>query len=273
MAAIDVVATRARRIARELPDGARVRIHGSLPPGHGLDLPAALPNSLAEFARSRMAPALAELELALPLRRDPDSDVWEGLVLDVFDGRPWLVARNLLGEGERLHVFAIDRSRAAIAALPLWFASRETPCEDTSWDAARVGRVVLTEENFGSSPSYIDPGAVRIIEIALALGATTLFTCEGHPSGGYVVVKDDPAGARLVETLATLGWETHRWHKGLTAQMPRPADLAERDARWRWTCTGLELAFRLAPDAGRDELARANLHPSQAENAPPGPRP
>lgn len=276
MGVVDVVAARVGRLRRRLGDDALARVHGGLPPGFEPPPPPPLPEDAERYAHEAVRPALADLEDALPLRRDPGGGVWEGMVLGVVTDRAWLTCRNLLGAGERLHVFHPDRSRRTVRSYAEWFAARDTPSSDTSWDAARSARrVVLAEDLLGRRPMYLDPGAVRIVEIAMALGASTLFSCEGHPLGGYLVMRNGPGARLLARSALRLGWlaENEASRARVTIRMPSPRDLAERDAAWRGFCHRLEALHGLTTEAGRDLLDRINLHRPQAPAAAPQPAP
>ena len=244
---------------------------GPPPPGVPETVRGDLGPEALDFALDRLVPAIAGLEAALPLVRDPGAEVWEGLSVTIHEDRLYLRALNRLGNREPLHLFSLDGSRASRAAPDRWFAARDTPRAATTWDAARGGRVVLLEDGLRPRPSYIDPGAVRLLEIALAVGAKPVFSCEGHPVGAYLVVEGDDAGYRLARALDQVGWDVRAFHRAPCCTMPAPETLAERDAAWRATCDGLERLLRLAPDAGRAALAGANLH--QPAGADPGPAP
>src|SRR6266436_884433 len=64
---------------------------------------------------------------------------------------------------------------------------------ETQWDRARRCRLTVS-----GSRETIDPGVNFFILGLRHLGATTLFSCEGHPNGFYIVFRSTEKIARRV---------------------------------------------------------------------------
>ena len=235
-------------LADLLPLDADVEICAAPGPG-GVALrgvPADLGPEAAGLLRDRIEPFLRALDDRAPLARDAAAGVWETLVLHVFgsSGHSFLLVRNLLGRAERAATFGTGAGSGARFAA--WCRTRRQTCPaDTSWDAGRLGRVVVGEDG---EAELIDPGVVRLLGIAAAAGATTTHSCEGHPDGAYLSFRDE-AGAftAAMEALAP-DWITERGPRGSVSEMRRVTGTADRDTVWRSTCASLEKALGLSGD-------------------------
>ena len=65
------------------------------------------------------------------------------------------------------------------------------------WDEARTRKLVRIDTLSGE-PFVLERGVNFFVEVLEALGAQTLFSCEGHPRGFYISFSCDEAVARRI---------------------------------------------------------------------------
>lgn len=241
----------AETLADLVPEDAFVEVCAAPSPVQGgvemHGVPDGVPEEARALLRDAVEPFLRALDAWAPLERDPASGVWETLVLRVngWSGNAFVSVRNLLGAGENVTTFGTSSESAA--HFGAWCRTRrQSRTADTPWDAARRERVVLVDEQ--GQPSYIDPGAVRLLGIAAACGVSTTFSCEGHPEGAYLVFSD--RGGDFTRAMQALepDWRTEVSFRGQAAYMRPVGSTAERDKVWRFTCASLEKALGLSGD-------------------------
>ena len=228
------------RLMDLVPAGTNIELVASSP--NGAPEPQALPPKAAAMVRDRVLPALQALDATLPLERDAEGEVWETLVLDGHghSGRAWICVVNAIGPREGVTVFGTPEGYGGY--ISSWGAARRDS-EDlgTSWDIARRERRVVP---YDGSPTLIDRGANRIVDLLTALGHRCLATCEGHPMGGYALF-ERALSPEAMEVFLDAGWEIDPGAR--TVRMPRPSSVADRDARWRGICDALEARFDIEP--------------------------
>jgi hypothetical protein len=148
----------------------------------------------AAFARA--GTALANLAAALPLKRKPEDGVreWVRAERDPF-GDLVVSVRSLPPED----AFVWSCSRPS--DIENFIASRcYSGRPDTAWDAACRKRLVR-QDVFGGA-CVIEPGAVWFVEWLEALGAETVFSCEGHPGGFHVIFRSTYELAHAIAGMA-----------------------------------------------------------------------
>lgn len=201
---------------------------------------------------------LRALAAMVPLERGEAVD--EVLVLENRNGSSgaYLMVINAAGAGDHVTTFALAPEMAPW--FEQWCVCREdTVLEDTPWDRARAERRIVVDRG---AVETIDPGVNRLIDILVAAGGRTRYTCEGHPTGGYAVFEDDASG-RISRAFRAIGWRVEestayfedadrdRVH---AVYMPTPADVHERDALWRSACFELERALSVDLDDAVDSV-------------------
>ena len=189
-------------------------------------------------------PLLQRLAALMPLERGDGID--EVLVLENRSGTRGAYLMVMNASGARDHVTTFGLAPEMAPWFEQWCVCREdSVLEDTPWDRARSERRTVVDRG---SVETIDPGVNRLIDIVVAAGGRTRYTCEGHPTGGYAVFEDDVSG-RISDAFRAIGWRVEestayfedadrsRVH---AVYMPTPADVHERDALWRMACFELE---------------------------------
>lgn len=213
---------------------------------------------------SGLGAALARLAALLPLDTRPDAGVEEVLCVETW--MPLLTIVNA-GSGERL-----DLAEGWVAEeRPGWVWSEvRSKCEGRvraarlaagggQWEAS-LGRRLVRQAHGGLSSDgtvtaqakdsfLIEPGVVRLVELAEAAGALPLFSCEGHPGAEtmepetQLLFRPDRAG-RFSGWLEKAGFKLRPSHTGsferLNATSPTHADFEGRDAFLRRACGRIE---------------------------------
>jgi hypothetical protein len=211
---------------------------------------ACIPSKAQEMFRLHIAPLLIRLEDAMPLCRPNDDFTHEILQLVIrrrgLDNL--LLVINEVGQQEVVTFLTPYKSK--ILSVKDWCHTRRgTVTKETSWDRGREKRVVVPYGDWGKYLCLIDPGAVRLVEIANASGAKPWFSCEGHPQGAYLLFIDSGEGqfSKAMHSLKP-DWYLDPLKKYPNRQIYRMRgvkNLADRDNIWRQTCAELECRLGL----------------------------
>ena len=133
----------------------------------------------------RVRSALDSLSRSLLLVQDAGLEIRE----EIEVGRMWsgiLIVSIANTTGSREHVATLGDENAAASFV----LSRLPRNPDHPWDAA-FGRRLL-RPGFGfMGPVLIEPGVNAFVELLEAAGGATFLSCEGHPHGFHLVVRDD----------------------------------------------------------------------------------